>query len=153
MVSRRQELLYLLSERQVSVSDPQSTSGNEARRGSERASCASDAAAENNTPRRAARRTTRTVTQGRRGSRSALFRTDFGRPSMATRRKFSGTNLRARREAAGFHQTTLAQQVGVAPCSVSSWETGRRAPFSPVLLQLAEVLDCEVGDLFEAVAE
>lgn len=72
---------------------------------------------------------------------------------MATRRTFSGGNLRTRRKAAGIYQGTLADKIGVALCSVSNWETGRCQPKPETLLDLADVLGCKVGDLFEVVAE
>ncbi|WCN80032.1 helix-turn-helix domain-containing protein [Micromonospora sp. LH3U1] len=72
---------------------------------------------------------------------------------MATKHVFSGANLRARRKTAGYTQDSLGQKLGTRRTNVNRWENNQRSPQPPVLLQLAEVLDCQVGDLFEAVAE
>ncbi|WP_433311053.1 helix-turn-helix domain-containing protein [Micromonospora sp. CA-269861] len=72
---------------------------------------------------------------------------------MATRRTFSGSKLRARRKAAGLSLRTLGRKLDTEYTNISKWENGHRSPKALTLLQLAEVLDCQVGDLFEAVAE
>ncbi|RQX09072.1 helix-turn-helix domain-containing protein [Micromonospora inaquosa] len=72
---------------------------------------------------------------------------------MPTRRTFNGELLRQKRTASGYNQRALAQALQVDYTTVSHWEIGRRSPKALTLLQLAEVLNCQVGDLFEAVAE
>ncbi|MEU2168288.1 helix-turn-helix domain-containing protein [Micromonospora chersina] len=72
---------------------------------------------------------------------------------MATTRIFSGAKLRARREAAGYTQDALGQRIGTRRTNVCRWENYHRSPQPPTLRQLADVLGCEVGDLFEAVTK
>ena len=46
-------------------------------------------------------------------------------------------------------QTTLAEKVGISQSAISMIENGERTPSLGVLLKLADVLGCTVGDLLE----
>ena len=53
------------------------------------------------------------------------------------------------REAAGLTQVELAQKMGVAQNSISTWETETALPKTSMLFKLAKALGVTVGDLFE----
>lgn len=53
------------------------------------------------------------------------------------------------RKERGMRQTDLADRMGVAKTTVSSWETGHRMPGGNELLALAKLLGVKVEDLFE----
>jgi transcriptional regulator with XRE-family HTH domain len=55
--------------------------------------------------------------------------------------------LRARRELKNISQQELAQRLGVAPNTVSRWETGTYKPRLDDLERIAEVLELGVRDL------
>lgn len=69
---------------------------------------------------------------------------------MAVRQEFSGTRLRTRRKDLGLNRTTLAFALGVCTDTIGNWERGFCAPNkTATLVALAEVLECDVQDLFE----
>ena len=47
----------------------------------------------------------------------------------------------------GITQEELAEKLSVGQNTISQWETGERIPRVPTVLKLAEVLDCNVGEL------
>lgn len=53
------------------------------------------------------------------------------------------------RKERGMRQTDLADRMGVAKTTVSSWETGHRTPGGNDLLALARTLGVTVEELFE----
>ena len=53
------------------------------------------------------------------------------------------------REAAKLQQKQVAEHMGVLQSAVSNWETEVALPKARQLPQLAQVLGCSVGDLFE----
>lgn len=55
--------------------------------------------------------------------------------------------LRLLRERQGLNQSELADSLGVAVSTVSSWERGTRLPSLPALARLADRLDLDLGDL------
>lgn len=58
------------------------------------------------------------------------------------------TTLPARRRAAGFSLTALAERAGISRQALTAIEAGRSVPSTAVALQLARVLGCRVEDLF-----
>src|SRR5262245_37679965 len=60
-----------------------------------------------------------------------------------------GPRLRELRDAAGWNQTELADRLGVAQRTVSSWERGDREPALGMLVRLAEVLAVDLRAFFE----
>lgn len=55
--------------------------------------------------------------------------------------------IRKRREALGLSTSELAARVGVAPASISQYESGYASPTLKTALALASVLGCTVEDL------
>ena len=49
----------------------------------------------------------------------------------------------------GLTQEALAKQLDVKQNTVSQWETGVRNPSLPMLLRIAEILNCSVNDLVQ----
>lgn len=61
-----------------------------------------------------------------------------------------GKQVRKYRQAAELSQAELAKAVGAKSGStVTMWETGERIPSARLLPKIAEVLGCEINDLFE----
>lgn len=69
------------------------------------------------------------------------------------KRRFSSRALREKRTAAGYSQSQLAERLNITGAAVCFWETGRRVPHLPLLPDLADVLDCPMDELFEAVSK
>lgn len=67
--------------------------------------------------------------------------------------KFSPRNLRSLRERAGLSRITVAYSVNRSEQMLYWYESGRAVPPVLVLCDLADVLDCALGDLFEDEAE
>lgn len=61
--------------------------------------------------------------------------------------------LRRLREKAGITQAALAEALGVDRTTVTTWEIGRSFPRAELLPELARLLGCEIGDLFEKKEE
>ena len=55
--------------------------------------------------------------------------------------------LKLKRIERGLNQEELAKLVGVSQNSISGYEVGEKFPRRNVLYKLAEVLECEVGEL------
>lgn len=51
------------------------------------------------------------------------------------------------RKKAGLSQATVAEKFGIAPASVSQWETGKTAPQTDRLLEIAALYGCTVDEL------
>lgn len=62
-----------------------------------------------------------------------------------------GERLAARRRAAGLTQAELAARVGSTPVVISRIETGRQHASLQRLIEIADVLGCELGDLIVTV--
>jgi transcriptional regulator with XRE-family HTH domain len=60
--------------------------------------------------------------------------------------------VRERRAALGLSQSALAERLQVPQSVVSSWETGQNRPRMPRLIELAEALAVDVGELARAAA-
>ncbi len=58
--------------------------------------------------------------------------------------------LRARRVELGLHQAAVAEAAGISAGTLSELERGTRNPSPPVLLRLAEALQCSTKDLMPA---
>jgi len=63
--------------------------------------------------------------------------------------RFSRARLRSLREGAGLSRVEVAFACRRTEQSVYLWESGKTTPPTPVLELIAEVLDCDVRDLFE----
>ena len=50
-------------------------------------------------------------------------------------------------------QAALADKIGVEQKAVSLWETGVTSPRADKLPQLANVLGCEINDLFKPITD
>lgn len=68
----------------------------------------------------------------------------IGRES--TGKKFR-TNLRALREMRGLTQAEMGTRAGIAPASISHFETGQRVPALDSLVKLADALEVSVDTL------
>ena len=53
------------------------------------------------------------------------------------------------REKKGMTQRDLALKLNVVQTTVAMWESGNNAPRAVMLPKLAEVLGCNINDLFE----
>ena len=62
---------------------------------------------------------------------------------------FSPAQLKYLREQAGLTRTDVAFASRRSEQSVSLWERGRVVPPVDVLVRVASLLDCRVGDFFE----
>lgn len=51
------------------------------------------------------------------------------------------------RQKAGLSQAAAAKQLGISAASVSQWETGKTAPDSKRLLDIASLYGCTVDEL------
>jgi putative transcriptional regulator len=58
------------------------------------------------------------------------------------------SNLRAIRLARGLSQRQLALKVGITQGMIAHIEVGRSRPSLDLALQLAQALDCPIGELF-----
>ena len=58
-----------------------------------------------------------------------------------------GVVIRARREAAGMSQATLAYNAGLSDSFVSQLERGLRGPTLNTIVGLAQALDAKISDL------
>lgn len=66
-------------------------------------------------------------------------------------RRFSGPQVRTRRQAAGLRPEQLAVAVGKSAAAISAYELGTIDPPSSVVAGLAAALNCAPGDLFVEV--
>lgn len=57
-------------------------------------------------------------------------------------------NLKQIREQRGLSQTEIATALGVSRSAVAMWETSPACPRGKTVVQLAEVLDCSIDELF-----
>jgi len=57
--------------------------------------------------------------------------------------------IREYREALNLTQKEMAERLGVEQSSVSMWETGKASPRADMLLRIAKLFGCTVGDLFK----
>jgi DNA-binding XRE family transcriptional regulator len=64
--------------------------------------------------------------------------------------KAFGARLRELREGAGLTQKELADRAGLSQNAVSQWEQGNREPLVSNAMTLAEVLGCDIADLFKS---
>lgn len=55
--------------------------------------------------------------------------------------------LKAKRKEKGYTQSQLAEMVGVVQNSISQYEAGVCFPKRDTIVKLAEVLECDVGEL------
>lgn len=58
-------------------------------------------------------------------------------------------NLREKRLSANLTQEQLAKRLGVQRTTVTMWETGETMPRTDKLPEIAKILNCNIGDLFE----
>lgn len=63
-------------------------------------------------------------------------------------RRFSGQQVRNRRQAAGLRPEHLAVAVGKSAAAIHAYEVGTIDPPSSVVAGLAAALGCAPGDLF-----
>lgn len=57
--------------------------------------------------------------------------------------------IKEMRVRAGLTQEKLSQELGVTQSAVAKWETGESSPLSEKLPDLARVLGCTIGELFD----
>lgn len=57
--------------------------------------------------------------------------------------------IKALRLNAGLSQVELAEKLCVTQATVSQWESGRILPSTEKLPKIAEILGCNIADLFE----
>lgn len=62
-----------------------------------------------------------------------------------------GENIQAQREARGWTQARLAEELGVTRAAVSYWESGDRAPTDAHKLEIARVFRIAARTLFPLV--
>ena len=62
-----------------------------------------------------------------------------------------GSAIKSARQAKGWTQTALADQLKVRPSTVCRWEAGGCAPSDANKLRIASVLDADVRELFRLV--
>lgn len=58
-------------------------------------------------------------------------------------------NVRTQRIKAGMSQSQLSGKLGVGISTLRAWENDRAQPMAGYLPDLAEILGCEIEDLFE----
>lgn len=58
-------------------------------------------------------------------------------------------SIRKHHEAANMTMDELAKQIGVTTLTISRYERGEASPSVPILLKLAEALNCSVDDLLK----
>ena len=56
-------------------------------------------------------------------------------------------NIKEMREKRGLSQGQLADKIGVAQQHISRWENGKHRPGIDILIKIAAVLNCNIGDL------
>ncbi len=54
------------------------------------------------------------------------------------------------RKRSGMSGAELARRVGVTPGAITQWESGLFSPSTDKLPTIAAVLECEVGELYDA---
>lgn len=69
------------------------------------------------------------------------------RPSVATRRRRIGEQLRTARLQAGLETPTVASEMEVSDATVRRWEAGKTGIHLDRFLDLCEVLEVEASDL------
>jgi transcriptional regulator with XRE-family HTH domain len=67
--------------------------------------------------------------------------------------RFSAKALRSLRRSAGVSRDSLAFAISRTTGSIANYEQGRTAPSAETVARIAEVLDCEIGDLFEEASD
>ena len=60
-----------------------------------------------------------------------------------------GENIKSRREELKLSQEYIAEQLGVSRQAISKWETGQSEPTASNLIQLAEILELNLSELFD----
>lgn len=55
--------------------------------------------------------------------------------------------LKELREARGWNQTEFANRMGVEPCAVGHWESGRRTPSWENAIRMADTLNVTLDEL------
>jgi transcriptional regulator with XRE-family HTH domain len=60
-----------------------------------------------------------------------------------------GDNIKKIRISRGLTQAQLADRVGVSEKTVSSWEVNRTEPKSALYVPIANVLNCDIGELVD----
>jgi transcriptional regulator with XRE-family HTH domain len=63
--------------------------------------------------------------------------------------KFSPNNLRTLRERSGRSRNTLGYEINRSEQMIYWYESGRAVPPVHVVCAIADVLDCELAELFE----
>ena len=61
-----------------------------------------------------------------------------------------GDRIKARREALSLTRPQLAERLGVAPSTVSNYETGISFPKEEIMLRLFDCLETDPNTLFQA---
>lgn len=59
------------------------------------------------------------------------------------------TFVKQKREQLNITQNQLAEELGVDRSTIAKWETGEAMPRADKLPEIAKILGCEIGDLFE----
>ncbi|MGN0163413.1 MAG: helix-turn-helix domain-containing protein [Candidatus Ornithomonoglobus sp.] len=62
-------------------------------------------------------------------------------------------NIKHKRMSKGLTQDELANKLGIKRTTVSMWETGKSNPTADRLLDVAQVLECTVDELYKGSAE
>ena len=55
--------------------------------------------------------------------------------------------IRHYRQKKGLSQTQLAEKLRVQQSTIAMWESGKNTPRTDKLIEIADVLDCEISDL------
>lgn len=63
-------------------------------------------------------------------------------------RKNISKNITKYREAAGFSQRELAQQLGITPSRISNWEQGANCPTIDILFEVCRALHVSINDIY-----
>ena len=61
----------------------------------------------------------------------------------------TGDNIKRLRTQAGISQRELASKLGVAKCTVSSWEVDRTEPNIYMLKQMRNIFGCSIEELID----
>lgn len=64
-----------------------------------------------------------------------------------------GENIRTRREAMGFSQTSVAEKAGITAAMLCQVERGTKNPSLQVAAEIAKVLECSLEELLEGSME
>lgn len=62
-------------------------------------------------------------------------------------------SIRSARKAKGFSQKELAGLLGVNQSAICQWETGKTGPTFKTIPLIAEILECDIAELFEEDGE